>query len=171
MSNIEEIEQLIENIKTADEFQMRDMKIPFFDSLEQLNQFINNLTNRPHDYGTSCYAMSLAATATFNYICSKLGTTGFQASIADLDILKRTRELNGPFAILKAEDLCYPQYNLKEKLDKYIENWFPWAASEAKKNLEEESQACDEVREHWKWLVDNYYEEPKEVEENTEKAI
>ena len=95
---------------------MRAEKAPWPKTLEELNEYITSLTDRQHDYGTCVYAMSLAAVAAFQHVASKLGVTGFQASCADLDILRRTRSMEGPFIILKAEDMCYPQYDLKENL-------------------------------------------------------
>lgn len=40
-------------------------------------------------------------------------------------------------AIFKAEDLLYPQYDLYEKLDKFILESKPWAKKEAVKLLEQ----------------------------------
>ncbi|MBK7380837.1 MAG: hypothetical protein IPJ03_17905 [Ignavibacteriales bacterium] len=79
-------------------------------TLDELNKVIEQLTERKHDYGTCVYAMSIAAVATFNYVASKLGVTGFQASCADLDILRRTRNYKNGFSIIDYNNLLYPQY-------------------------------------------------------------
>lgn len=91
------------------EAQMREATVPTLDTPEELSAYIAGLVDRPHDYGTCAYAMSMAAIATFNYMARKLGVTGFQASCADLDILKRTRGWKWG-RLLNYENLLYPQY-------------------------------------------------------------
>lgn len=132
---------------------MRDEETKWPKSLDELTEYIKSLTDREHDYGTRVYARSLAAAATFNYVATKLGVTGFQASCADLDFLRRTRSLKGPFIILKAEDICYPQYNLHEKLNKDMNEWKSWVAEECKKLLETSDSAHPDVIAHWKKLA------------------
>lgn len=108
---------------------MRDAKVPWPLTKEQLVEYIQSLVDRQHDYGTCVYAMSMAAEAAFNYVSHCLGVTGFQASCADLDFVRRTRSLKGPFILLKGEDMLYPQYDLEEKLEEAIKNWRPWLKS------------------------------------------
>ena len=100
--------KLVEKAKT--EKAMREAEAPWPKSQKELSEYIESLVKREHDYGTCVYAMSLAATAAFNYVCHVLGTTGFQASCADLDILKRTRHLKNGFRIVDYDKLLYPQY-------------------------------------------------------------
>lgn len=136
------------------EAEMRDEKAPWPNTLELLNEYITSLVDRQHDYGTCVYAMSLSAVAAFQHVASKLGVTGFQASCADLDILRRTRSLDGPFIILKAEDMLYPQYDLPEKLRKAMESWKEWAAEECAKELEKSGeQVHPDVKAHWERLA------------------
>lgn len=134
------------------EKELRESDVPWPKTIEDLSAYIQTQVNRPHDYGTSVYAMSLAATAAFRYVAGVLGTTGFQASCADLDILRRTRDLKGPFLILKAEDALYPQYDLRKKLDDALESWRPWLADEAAKRLKERGEAHSDVAAHWRML-------------------
>lgn len=91
------------------EQEMRDAKVPWLDSEEALIAYIRSLVDRPHDYGTAAYAMSMAATAAFNYAANKLGTTGFQASCADLDFLRRSRGYKHGFHVIDYSKLLYPQ--------------------------------------------------------------
>lgn len=134
---------------------MREAKDPSPKSLAELTEYIDSLVDRQHDYGTCCYAMSLAATAAFNYVAHTLGVTGFQASCADLDFLKRSRNLKGPFAVIDGEHMVYPQYDIAAKVREYMKEWEPWAAEQAAKHLEEEeaSQAHPDVVAHWKKLA------------------
>lgn len=136
------------------EQEMRDAKVPTPLAMAQLEEYVNSLVERSHDYGTCCYAMSMAATAAFNYVASKLGVTGFQASCADLDILRRTRHLEGPFLILKAEDALYPQYNLHGKLQQALDEWTPWLKEQAEKQLAATTEHVHpEVLAHWTMLA------------------
>ena len=145
------------------EQEMRDSTVPWPKSLTDLVEYIESLTDRQHDYGTVVYAMSMAAVAAFNYVASKEGCTGFQASCADLDILRRTRSMEGPFMFLKAEDMCYPQYDLREKLEEAMAEWGNWVAGECKKKLGDNGDnAHPNVVSHWKMWADKYQPESSE---------
>ena len=135
------------------EAELRDAKVPWVRTKEQLTEYIESLVNRQHEYGTCCYALSMAADAAFNYVAHKLGVTGFQSSIADLDFIRRTRLMKGPFMLLKAEDMLYPQYNLIDKTMHAKQKWQTWAKEEANKKLQETDHAHPDVIEHWKNLA------------------
>ena len=139
------------------EFGMRKMECPWPETIDDLREFILSLVNREHDYGTCVYAMSLAATAAFNFVARKLGTTSFQASMADLDVLRRTRQLEGPFILLDGANALYPQYDLPGKLEEVLKEWRPWLRERAQQLLAEhagdEEQVHPEVLEHWKRLA------------------
>lgn len=109
----------------------------------------------PESYSRSAEAMSKAALAAFNYVAHKVGATGFQASWAELDFLRRSRGLKGPFALLDANDLLYPQYDLRAKVDRYLEEWLPWAADQAREQLADETRTlvATSVEEHWRALA------------------
>ncbi len=135
---------------------MRDSEPTWPKTPEELTAYIAALVNRPHDYGTCVYAMSLAAVAAFHYVSSQLGVTGFQASCADMDIIRRTRHYKGPFMLLDGENVLYPQYDLREKVDEFItstEN--TWGRDEARKRLADpsNSQAHPNVRARWEKLA------------------
>ena len=142
---------------------MREMEAPTHDSLEELGAFIDGIVSQEHDYGTCVYAMSLSATAAFNYVARKLGVTGFQASCADLDIIKRTRGMKSGFRILNYENLMYPQY----LDDEHFPGWRVLLsdnrillAKEAKKKLAEVDHTIStEVLDHWNRLASNATEE------------
>lgn len=139
--------------KASTETEMREAKVPWPYTKEQLVDYIDSLVDRQHDYGTCVYALSMAAEAAFNYVSHQLGVTGFQSSCADLDFLRRTRGLKGPFMVIMAEDALYPQYDLPGKLDKALEEWKPWLAEQAKIKLAEAGSAHSNVVAHWKKLV------------------
>lgn len=137
------------------EQEMRETEVLAPQSLTELSAYVDSLVNMPHDYGTCVYAMSMAAEAAFRYVAHQLGVTGFQASCADLDFLKRVRGLKGPFAIIDANDMLYPQYNIQNKVAGWMEEWKPWAREEAKKKLADplNSQAHPNVKARWEELA------------------
>lgn len=137
------------------ELELQAYKVPWPRSEGELLDIVNVLSNRKQDYGTCVYSMSIAAVAAFNYISHVVGATGFQAECADIDVIRRTRGIKGPFAIINAENMVYPQYDIPEKVREYLKKWRPWAVEEAKKNLAEEDPrypAHPDVVAHWKKL-------------------
>lgn len=136
------------------EAEMREAEVPWPYTEVQLADYIHSLVERSHDYGTCCYAMSMAAVAAFQYVGYKLGTTVFQASCADLDIIRRTRSLKGPFMILDAENALYAQSDLRVKVDEALEQWRPWLMEQEKQRLNEIDRAHPDVIAHWKKLAE-----------------
>ncbi len=144
------------------EQELKAEKAPYPETIEQLTEYINSLVDRPHDYGACVYAMSLSAVAAFNFVASKLGVTGFQASCADLDILRRTRGLDGPFKIVDASDWLYPQYSPMNDLMDFKTECDPWLAEQAQKLLDEHANdgiAAESVVAHWKTIVEQHNED------------
>lgn len=137
------------------EQEMRAEEAPTPDTVAELSEYITSLVERTHDYGTCVYAMSLAATAAFNHVAHKLGATGAQSSFADLDILRRTRSMDGPFILLKGEDMLYPQCDLPRELREAMGKWRGWAAEQAAKKLAEHEQkdVHPNVWVHWTTLA------------------
>lgn len=143
---------LMESASTEPE--MRDAKVPSIRTKEQLSEYIESLTQRSHDYGTCVYAMSMAATAAFNYAAHVLEVTGFQASVAELDVLRRTRGIEGPFMVIKGEDFLYPQCTPEKKLYEAELEWAPWLKEEAAKKLANmEYPVHPDVEAHWRALA------------------
>lgn len=140
---------------------MRDEEVPYFESVEEVSKYITKLVDQQHSYGTCVYAMSMAATAAFKYVAHKLGVTGFQASCADLDILRRTRGLEWG-KILDYDKLLYPQY-LHEDNFPTISGLMsdPEVRTELKKRAQakldqsanDEMRPHDAVLEHWRMLA------------------
>lgn len=88
-------------------------------------------------YSRSADAMWKCALAAFNYAAHQVGASGFQASWAEMRFLGESRGFKGPFAILDANDMVFPQYDLRAKVEKYLEEWLPWAAEEARRKMAE----------------------------------
>lgn len=138
------------------EEEMRNTEPGWPKTIGELDEYIDSLVNRKHDYGTCVYALSLSALAAFNYVAHKLGVTGFQASCADLDFLSKNRGIKGGFILLKADDLLYPQYNLREKLEEFINSpdQRKWLKEQAEIKIKESNgNAHPEVIRHWQNLA------------------
>jgi hypothetical protein len=140
------------------EKELREADVPWPESEMALVDFIRTLVDRPHDYGTCVYAMSMAATATFQYVAKQLGVTGFQASCADMDILRRTRNLKHGFRIIDYGDILYPQHWDEERTPIFQavlrdSETRERLAAEAEKNLVATEYAHPAVRAHWEVLV------------------
>lgn len=141
--------------KTEEE--MREADVPWPKTIEELNEYITSLTKREHDYGTCVYAMSMAALATFYYVSHCLGVTGFQASCADMDFLKRSRGYEFGFRIIDYSNLLYPQYLTSERFPSHqalLKESLPVLAKEAKRLLSKSPDAHPEVVARWKYIVD-----------------
>lgn len=139
------------------EHEMRDHEVPCPKTETDLLSYINSLLEREHDYGTAVYAMSCASVATFYYMSSKLGVTGFQASMAELDILKRTRDMKNGFMILDYHNLLYPQYLNEEhfpSFNKLLNDNKDMLKKEAINLLEKNPKAHPSVLNHWKYLAE-----------------
>jgi len=140
-------------MKTKTEKQLRKAEVPWLKTQKELMKYINALVNRKHDYGTAVYAMSMSAVAAYYYASSKVGATGFQASCADLDIIRRTRGLKGPFKIVDISRALYPQYDLVQELMESLNESKGWLRDEAKKLLKDAERCHPDVVAHWKKLA------------------
>lgn len=140
-----------------DEMGLREAEAPHPKTVEELAAVIKALTERDNDYGTCVYAMSIVATAAFNYVANQVGVSGFQASCADLDILRRTRRIAGPFMLVDLNDTLYPQYDVQAKVAEYIAKNRDWQREEARKLLAKHALGDNvhpDVLAHWRKLAE-----------------
>jgi hypothetical protein len=124
--------------------------------MDELVTYLTPVIEREHDYGTSAAAASVAALAAFNFVCKKLGLTGFQAGFAALDFYGRAMSIDGGFIVLKLQDMLYPQYDLPQKLHEYMteESTIQWLADEARKKLANvDPFTHPDVLKHWEHLA------------------
>lgn len=163
--------EAIEKAGALTEEELRDADVPWPETPEELAAYIAELVDRPHSYGTCVYAMSMAATAAFRHVAKRLGVTGFQASCADLDILRRTRHLEHGFQLLDYGKLLYPQYASAEHFPSAADllnrpDVCTRIAEAARKNLATSPSAHPDVLAHWHWLASlGEAPEPAEAEE------
>ncbi len=136
------------------EAEMREATVPTPKSPEDLATYVDSLIAQEHDYGTCVYAMSMAAIAAFNLVADKLGVTGFQASFADMDILRRSRGWKGPAMVLDLANHLYPQYDLVGDVQKAIDKNAKWFRDEAVKLLADKDELVHaDVAAHWRKLA------------------
>lgn len=137
------------------EQEMRDADVPWPETMGALVTYIDGLVSQDHDYGTSAYAMSLAAVAAFHYVATRLGTTGFQVSFADMDVLRRTRHMKGPFMLLDGQNTLYSQYDLRDKVDEWLSsaNMRSYQRKEAARLIAESPAAHPDVVLRWQQLA------------------
>lgn len=160
MGNEETRVSKFEDWKTYNEEGMRDAKVPQMEGESDLAEFIDVMVSREHDYGTAARAMSCAAVAAFNYVAGKVGASGFQASCADLDILRQTRGWEWG-KILDFDKLLYPQYvtnpNEFPSAQRLLGEHREELAKRAQRKIDEAAathiSVADDVAAHWRWLV------------------
>lgn len=156
------------------EHQLREEEVITPKSVKELTKYINDLVKQKHDYGTCVYAMSMAATAAFNYVSSELGVSGFQASCADMDFIRRSRGIKGPFMIVDLYDELYESGRTVQKVKEAVNQNRTWLMKEARKCLAESNSACDEVYSRWIELAYGYLTIEQRLqwdEENPENKI
>ena len=157
MSNQKVTPEYIEKLRTSSEQELRELDDPWPDTLEELNEVIAVLSARDHTYGTCVYAMSISAAATFNYQAHVQGCTGFQAGCAGMDMIRRTRSIDGPFRIVDYSNMLYSQYADKFSATITKSTW-EWLQEEAAKRLKEADEdghtVHEDVRKHWQSVVD-----------------
>jgi hypothetical protein len=147
----------MKTVNEMTEAELRETDVPWPKTPEELQGYIDALVTRQHDYGTCVYAMSMSALAAFYYVSHVLGVTGFQASCADMDFLKRSRGLKDGFRIVNYENMFFPQYcdndhfpTWKGIIDKDRQHF----ADGARKRLAEGKEHVHEnVIAHWEWLA------------------
>lgn len=148
-----------------------EMKTPWPNTREELIGLIDSIVSSPMDYNDAPEAIAVAMAAVTNFFGSTLGggCTGFQVSFATLRGFGRIRDLQCPFAVIKAEDMLFPQYDIKNDVDELIEEWRPWAKAEAAKKLTEDDKEYvhPEVWKHWEELA-NWEPELNESEAASE---
>lgn len=136
--------------------ELRDTEVPWPKTQKELTAFIASLVKRQHDYNSQCYAVSMAAVAAFRYVAGHLGVTCFQASCADMDLIRRTRSMKGPFTIVDVSKALYPQYDLVGDLRRYLAESGDWLRDEARKLLADPhaENAHPDVIAHWRALAE-----------------
>ncbi len=140
-------------------------------TLEELVQHVKELRKdleQGYDYNTSAQYALKVALAAFDFAAREQGLTGFQAHWVAMSFLADVNNIKGPFAIMSADLMLYPQYETPTQLAaKYEEDFKPWLGEQARKKLEEHGgSAAPQVLEHWKKLA--AYSPPEKPGEDVE---
>lgn len=104
--------------------------------------------------------------AAFNYAASKMGLSGFQAGYSEMLFLMKQKNLENGFSVIDFNDLLYPQnlYKFNITPDKLIRENLESLKTSARKLLQENNYASEEVRNHWQSILDIPDEEKLENE-------
>ena len=140
-----------EKAKTKKE--MSEATVPWLKTTDELVEYINSLTDREHDGGTIPYAMSMAAMAAFYYVSRKLKASIMQGSVAGRDLIRRQRQIEGPFILIDSADMMFPGSDPHKKLADAMKIWRTWIAGEAKRLLKEQPKASPVAKAHWERLA------------------
>lgn len=141
------------------EFEVRDelaSRRKNIKTLEELTEFIKDVEeNYNYDYGVAPRSIAQAILAIGDYLASKMGITGFQASCVLWDFIM---DWQYPYnkcglKIINYDDMLYPQYD--HKFDKTISDSV-WTAlqEQAKQELEKAGYAHPSVVAHWQSIAD-----------------
>jgi hypothetical protein len=125
-------------------------------NIEDLANQIQEIVSKSYSYEDAPNALAEAALLAFNFVASELGVSGYQASYADMVFLSKSRLIKGPFAIVKAEDMLYPQYDILKDVQKHLDTWSSWVAEEATRRLKGSANLYSPsftVIDHWKKLA------------------
>ena len=144
-------------LRHGTEQQLRDLNAPRPRTEADLGRIIRALAHREHDYGTCVYAMSISAEAAYNYQAHVQGVSGFQASCADMDFLKRTRNIKNGFQLINYDKLLYPQYDGPEHFPtrhQLIDQNIDRLGKAAEELLIDNHSAHPDVKRWWEYLVD-----------------
>lgn len=102
-------------------------------------------------------AMVTAALAAFNLVAKALGVSGWQASYAEMEFLRRSRRIEGPWGIYTWHDALYPQYDVPGRIAalRYSPDIVRWLGDEAERLLAEKDDGfvSPQVQAHWRCLV------------------
>jgi hypothetical protein len=55
-------------------------------------------------------------------VAFELGATGFQFSHAELCLIQSSRQIEGPFMLVKVDEMLFPQYNVMDKVEDFLTN-------------------------------------------------
>lgn len=124
-------------------------------TLETLPAFLQKLATHEHDYGTICRAIAAAAVGAAWAIehSPHGGITGFQASCVTWDFLEHWGSIKFPAAIVRYEDMLFPQY--AEKFNSITPETWEHLQAKARENLAQPREhAHPAVAAHWQTVAD-----------------
>ena len=109
-------------------------------------------------YEACAEGLATAATAAFDLVAKALGVTGFQASWAVMQFVRRENNIEGPFGLWKGEEWLYPQYNMIRDIEGYRRDpeTVKWLGDQAEAKIGAVSDGGTvhpNVLSHWRTLV------------------
>lgn len=143
-------------------------KTPWPKDTQELVSYVEKVSEEYNtSYNDAVYGPALAAIAAFNYTASKMGLSGFQAGYSEMLFLMKQKNLENGFSVIDFNDLLYPQnlYKFNITPDKLIRENLESLKASARKLLQENNYASEEVRNHWQSILDIPDEEKLENED------
>lgn len=108
-------------------------------------------------YNKIVESMAEAALDAFKLVASRLGATVFQASLAELEFLRRSRNIEGAFGIYQVSHALHPQNgDVPGRISEFFDSddVVEWLGNEAEARLMmNHSFVAPEVIAHWRKLV------------------
>lgn len=128
----------------------------FPEDWEDFVDYMDEIENQQHDYSSIADALTDTTVAFFNYYASKHGMTGFQAGYSGMQVIGKLRGMKHPFMILDSSKLLYPQYDLANDVQKFLDESKVSLAPVAKEmiaELDEDSFVSKGVVARWKEIA------------------
>lgn len=123
-------------------------------TLETLPAFLAKLAAFKHDYGSICRAIAAGAVGAAWAVerSPRGGITGFQASCVTWDFLEHWGHIEAPAAIIRYDDMLYPQS--AEKFNTIGKETWEHLQAKAAEFLAEKTAAHPNVVAHWRKIAD-----------------
>lgn len=126
---------------------------------DTLAAFVRETMGAPHGYGSVVHAVALcaeaAAWAANSDPGARGGLTGFQAGFVSMQFFRSWSRIDGPFRIVRYENMLYPQYGgdfRDREIDAHTWKWLQEQAAEKLANTDDIAPA-DAVSDHWRSIV------------------
>lgn len=123
------------------------------DTPERLAEFVKELSELEHDYGTICHAVAASALAAGHVVdhSPNGGITGFHAVAIMWEFISHWLPQDGPQRLISFDDMLYPQYERKFRtITKGTWKWLQKTASDRLVEHNGKNRAHEDVRRHWK---------------------
>lgn len=124
-----------------------------------LAAFVRDTMGAPHGYGSVVHAVALcaeaAAWAANSDPGARGGLTGFQAGFVSMQFLRSWSSIDGPFRIVRYENMLYPQYGGDFRNREIDPHTWTWLQEQAAERLAggDVAEASGAVVDHWRSIA------------------
>jgi len=96
-----------------------------------------------------------------NAVLDEAGNSCMSAGWVAMRVMRKVQGVEGPMWLLMLDNYAmYPQYDLQEKMNKFLKDSKSWMKKTAQKNLKERKKkgmAHPDVIKHWETIVQGFY--------------